>query len=116
MNLLGGGEGAAERWDSSLEEAEMHSSWGTILFSYGIPGVILMAAFLWRLVPRLGLASLIPFSAVFLYGITHMGLRFVPMWILFGLIAGVSIRQDATKMRPKVAERLAQALVEQHES
>ena len=72
MNLLGGGEGAVWRWESSMRnKTEIHSSWGTILFSYGIPGVILMAVFFWRLVPRLGLASLIPFGAVFLYGITH---------------------------------------------
>jgi hypothetical protein len=100
MNLLGGGEGAVWRWESSMRnKTEIHSSWGTILFSYGIPGVMLMAAFLWRLIPRLGLSSLIPFAAVVLYGITHMGLRFIPMWILFGLIAGISIRRDAAAMR-----------------
>jgi hypothetical protein len=89
MTILGAGEGAYGRWDSYLEDAEMHSSWGTILFSYGIPGTLAMLIFLGRISFSLGSASLFPMASIFLYGLTHMGLRFVPMWILFGLIAGI---------------------------
>jgi len=97
MNILGGGEGGMWRWDSFLDTGEMHSSWGTILFSYGIPGSIAMLVFLSRLSFRLGLVSLVPITTVFLYGLTHMGLRFVPMWILFGLVAGISAREMRMK-------------------
>jgi len=97
INILGGGEGAGWRWDSFIGGSEIHSSWGTILFSYGIPGLTAALFFLYRLSGRLGLASFVPILAVFAYGVTHMGLRFVPMWILFGLIAGISARESLVR-------------------
>ena len=97
MNLIGAGEGGNWRWEGFLDTGEIHSSWATILFSYGIPGMIGMCIFLWRLSPLLGLASLVPMMAIFLYGLTHMGLRFVPMWILFGLITGISAYEKRVK-------------------
>jgi hypothetical protein len=97
MLILGGGEGAVWRWESFLATGEIHSSWGTVLFSYGIPGTLLMLTFLGRLSFRLGLVSLVPMLAITAYGVTHMGLRFVPLWVLFGLIAGVSARGSANR-------------------
>jgi len=98
MNLLGGGEGAVWRWGSFLELGEMHSSWGTVLFSYGVPGVIAMLYFFSRLTFRLGMASLVPLLSVLMYGFTHMGLRFLPLWIMFGFIGGLA----AAKVRQRV--------------
>lgn len=101
MLFFGGGEGAVWRWDSFLTTGEIHSSWGSIIFSYGIPGTILFCLVLVPLTFRLGMTSLIPVLAIISYGVTHMGLRFVPMWILFGLIAGLSLRNaDPRKISP----------------
>lgn len=95
MLVLGAGEGAVYRWDSFLERSELHSSWGTVLFSYGAVGCVLLSVFFWHVALSLGLASLVPFAAVFLYGLTHMGLRFVPMWVLFALCAAISAQKSA---------------------
>lgn len=111
MTILGAGEGAYQRWTSFLEDAEMHSSWGTILFSYGVPGALAMLIFLGRISFKFGLASLVPMAAIFLYGVTHMGLRFVPMWIFFGLIAGIhacEMRVKRARMQSSVAPQQLQ--------
>lgn len=85
--LLGAGEGYYARFEpNNVTAIEIHSSFGTMLFSYGIVGFTLFCAFLWRVVRNLPLALgwyLIP-SLV--YGITHQGLRFSFFWVLIGVM------------------------------
>lgn len=101
--LAGAGEGYLSRFVSENQfKLEIHSSFGTMLFSYGVPGltlfVALVAGIFRRLPTRLGI-YLIP-SLV--YGITHQGLRFTLFWALIGVAASVS--QD---YRRAVAQPLA---------
>lgn len=85
--LLGAGEGFYSRFEpTNVVAIEIHSSFGTMLFSYGIVGLALFCAFLWRVIRGLPLALgwyLIP-SLV--YGITHQGLRFSFFWVLIGIM------------------------------
>lgn len=80
--LLGAGEGRYDRFSSRIE---MHSSIGTILFSYGIPGSILFTIFIWKCVGR-SLFAILILTPIAAYGLTHNGLRFTPAWLLLAFL------------------------------
>ena len=88
--FFGAGEGAYDRFDSGPTAMELHSTWGTVLFSYGIAGLLAFLALLWasfRHAPRRYLFYFVPIA---LYGLTHQGLRFSLFWVFLGLVIGVS--------------------------
>ncbi|QXX85728.1 hypothetical protein J7649_10010 [Acinetobacter lwoffii] len=91
--LTGGGEGVFDRWNSILSESEIHSTWGTLLFSYGIFGLISFLWFLRKIVFAEYLISFIPFLSIALYGLTHNGLRFSFFWIFLAVIISHSLRK-----------------------
>ncbi|MEO1530044.1 MAG: hypothetical protein AAFX06_31915 [Planctomycetota bacterium] len=80
---VGAGEGGYKRvWTPGVGKHEIHSSWGTLAFSYGLPGIVLFAFFAWRFIKVGGMDTvlfLLPTSA---YSLTHNGLRFRMFWIL----------------------------------
>jgi hypothetical protein len=82
--LLGAGEGANWRFREStaIGIAEIHSSAGTLLFCYGIVGVVLFGMFMWRLVEGAAFRSTLMFVPPGLYALAHQGLRFTSLWIL----------------------------------
>ncbi len=86
--LAGAGEGDYQRFaEPRTQPRELHSSFGTILFCYGIVGVLLFGVFFWRLVqgapPRLTF-MLVP---VLLYAVAHQGLRFTMFWVVLACFA-----------------------------
>ncbi len=97
--LLGAGEGGMSRFDDTayVKSMEIHSSAGTILFSYGIVGSILFLVFLWRLIrgarARLAIMLLPPL----LYTGAHQGLRFTMLWIALAVFA--ALKNDAERPR-----------------
>ena len=93
MLLLGASEGAVYRWSTFLSGYEMHSTWGTILFSYGVFGLLCWLIFLFKVGFSNKLATLIPLLSVFMYGITHNGLRFAYFWIFMAILVFVSIQR-----------------------
>lgn len=77
--FLGAGEGLYGRWDVPRE---IHSMFGTLVFSYGLPGLAIVLALLavvFRRNPRDFLIYLFP---VLLYGLTHHPMRQPMMWAL----------------------------------
>jgi hypothetical protein len=82
--ILGAGEGSFDRFDSFLD-GEIHSSVGTLAFSYGIPGVVLMGAFIMRVVMRSRRGSWLLLMPALFYGLTHQGLRFAMLWVLLAV-------------------------------
>lgn len=97
--LLGAGEGARVRFQENtiIKHAEIHSSIGTILFSYGLVGLTLFFVFLGRLVRGAALRSTMVLVPPLVYTIAHQGLRFTMLWVLFALFT-------ALKERPPRAE------------
>ena len=83
--ILGSGEGMYQRFKTYIKKHEMHSTFGNLLFSYGIPGFFLFLAFFFSLFKGLKLKTSAYIVPVVLYSFTHMGLRFTPLWILFAL-------------------------------
>lgn len=94
ITLIGGGEGAVYRWNSFLSESELHSTWGTLLFSYGIIGFSLFIVFLKNIIYSEKLITFIPFLAIALYGITHNGLRFIYFWIFLAVCVALKLKKD----------------------
>lgn len=83
--VFGAGEGNIGRFNER-GRGEIHSSLGTILFSYGIVGLMLCLTFLWSIVRkgtiRISLMLLPPLS----YTMAHQGFRFTMLWVLLALL------------------------------
>jgi hypothetical protein len=82
--ILGAGEGGVNRFNSLANE--IHSTFGTVLFSYGILGFVLFLLLLWLIFRPAELRYFVYFVPVCLYGLTHQGLRFTLLWIFLGLV------------------------------
>jgi hypothetical protein len=98
--LFGAGEGGPERFLSLADE--IHSTFATVLFSYGILGLLLFLGLLWlifRHAERRHLAYSLP---VFLYSLTHQGLRFTLFWVFLGLVLARSSYE--MRIRPRARQ------------
>jgi hypothetical protein len=83
--FFGAGEGAYGRFQSDLYDSEIHSSFGTLLFCYGIVGAGLFACALLPLArkdPKTAL-YLVP---AFVHGFAHQGLRFAFFWVMLAFL------------------------------
>ncbi|RYZ55237.1 MAG: hypothetical protein EOP49_03280 [Sphingobacteriales bacterium] len=83
--ILGAGEGAYNRFDTYIDNHEMHSSLGTILFCYGIPGSIMFIIFIVSLLRGLPWTYGIYMVPLIAYGVAHMGLRFTIFYIALAM-------------------------------
>ncbi|MEC8557553.1 MAG: hypothetical protein VXZ82_21330 [Planctomycetota bacterium] len=98
-NIVGAGEGGWERfYRDPKRRYEMHSTFGTILFSYGIPGSFLFCLFVYRVFKGTSPISLCYAVPMFAYGATHMGLRFTLFWVFFALVFAT---RDFEELRKK---------------
>ena len=88
--LFGAAEAEYNRFDSYIVnddyQLEIHSTFGTVIFGYGILGFILFSSFLLKLF-RNNFVSIITFTPIFLYWLAHNGLRFPLLWVLLSLVA-----------------------------
>jgi hypothetical protein len=90
--VFGAGEGALYRFTNEVweKDKEMHSTLGTVLFSYGVIGFSLFCALLlmvFRRAPRVYALYSLPIWA---YGMTHQGLRDTMLWVFLGMVFGVA--------------------------
>ena len=79
--LLGAGEGGYERFET-LWGKELHSTFGNVLMSYGVVGLLLLLRFFWSLVRISGFTSLLNFLPAFVFGLTHNGIRQSEFWMI----------------------------------
>jgi hypothetical protein len=88
--LTGAGEGALYRFDEADDGDEqiheIHSTFLTIMFSYGLVGTAAFAAAIWRLYRLSSGGAFLYLIPPFLYGLTHQGLRFSFFWLLLAVI------------------------------
>ena len=107
--ITGAGEGGLFRFDESddtdeqVQIHEIHSTFLTILFSYGLIGTAAFAAAIWRLYRLSSHGSFVYVLPPFFYGLTHQGLRFSLLWLLLAVIAvlGMTSVRAATERIPK---------------
>ena len=84
---LGAGEVDKTRFQGTtvLGHAEIHSSIGTILFSYGVIGLFMFGAFLWRVLDQTPWRSKLIMVPPLAYATAHQGLRFTMFWVMLAL-------------------------------
>lgn len=82
--LFGAGEGSNERFPSAGFQ-EVHSSLGNLLFSYGVIGLALFLALLWKALRYAPLHVWFIIAAPLVYSLTHMGLRTSAFWLLISI-------------------------------
>jgi len=81
--VLGAGEGDYARFALSGRHArELHSSFGSLLFSYGIVGVALFLAFAARVIRGAGRRQFLLLVPALVYTVAHQGLRFTMFWVV----------------------------------
>jgi hypothetical protein len=109
--LLGAGEGGTSRFvdTTAIGATEIHSSIGTIFFSYGIVGMSLFLVFLYRVVERGALRTTIILLPALSYTVAHQGLRATLVWILFALIVCIKLmpRTDPVPAAPATKPRVS---------
>ncbi|MBN1239042.1 MAG: hypothetical protein JXB36_11105, partial [Gammaproteobacteria bacterium] len=91
---FGAGEGLRFRFDRALE---IHSLFGTLLFSYGVVGASIIAVFVARLVALAGFGNALYVVPVALYNLTHNGIRSPLMWLLFAMLTLEALRSMRTR-------------------
>jgi O-Antigen ligase len=90
--LFGAGEGDVQRFrDTPTSPGEVHSSFATVLFSYGIIGMIAFALFLWRVVRGASLRASVMLLPTLSYTLAHNGLRFTMLWVLLALFVALKV-------------------------
>jgi hypothetical protein len=92
--VLGAGEGALYRFGEASggeQMFEIHSTFGTILFSYGLIGLAAFTAAIWRLYRISSSGRFLYLLPPFFYGLTHQGLRFSFLWLLLAVIAVLGV-------------------------
>ena len=97
--LLGAGEGGLSRFDDTafVKDMEIHSSAGTILFSYGIVGALLFLVFTWRLIRGARARLVLTLLPPLLYTGAHQGLRFTMLWVMLAVF--VALKDDVERPR-----------------
>lgn len=83
--FLGAGEGHLERF-YPYDKLEIHSSFGNLLFAYGIPGIGLFLLLVFSLLRNAPLPVWLVVSGPMVYSLTHMGLRTTLFWIFLAIV------------------------------
>lgn len=107
--FLGAAEGAYERFSA---DREFHSSLGTILFCYGLPGTLLFLAMLASVIKRNVLPGLFFIAPALIYGLAHQGLRFSMLWVMFACVA-IALQLKSNGTAGKQAGKEAQSIAYQ---
>ena len=101
--LFGAGEGGYYRFDTFLKAAEIHSTFGTIIFCYGILGLTLFLRLLKKVFQYSTRFELLYFVPVLVYSITHQGLRSTLLWVFLACIFAVNNRKWVLAVKRKMA-------------
>lgn len=83
--VLGAGEVGHDRHGDF--GGELHSSFGMLIFSYGIVGTSIFCVFLWCSLRRLRWRDALFLVPILSYGATHQGLRFRMFWVFMAFVA-----------------------------
>ena len=87
--IFGAGEGEFWRFDSSIPRSEIHSTLGSLLFSYGIIGFSIFLILLFMIIKKNDVKFSYPLAPIFIYGLTHNGIRQTLFWIALALLITV---------------------------
>jgi O-antigen ligase len=111
--IVGSGEGGFERFQGWGSPAELHSGLATILFSYGILGLMFFGGFLYFIFYRQPWYCIAALFIVLLFSVTSQTIRFTHTWVFLGVACGSFLvrREEEGAGRGAIPE--AQALQRQ---
>jgi len=96
--ITGAGEGAYERFVGPGEHRrELHSSFGTIVFGYGVVGVVLFLIFAIRAVRGAPLRLAVMLVPALIFTVAHQGLRFTMFWVVLAAFVILKSMPDLEK-------------------
>jgi hypothetical protein len=85
--FFGAGEGEyPRRFAGGVVKLEIHSTIGSLFFSYGLVGLGLFGLVLWIVFRHAPLSNMAYFIPIMMYGVTHNGIRFSELWIFLALV------------------------------
>lgn len=94
--LTGAGEGGYERFVGPGESRrELHSSFGTVVFGYGVIGVTLFMIFGIRVVRGAPLRMSLILVPALIFTVAHQGLRFTMFWVVLAVFVVLKQLQNA---------------------
>ena len=91
--LYGAGEGKYDRF-SSYQKGELHSGFGTVLFSYGILGLVLLLFFFFSAIRHNMVYNIVLLTPILLYNLAHQGFRNPIFW---AVLAAISVCNSKSK-------------------
>jgi len=97
--LVGAGEGNYDRFNSEIHSMEIHSTFASIAFCYGLAGIVAFCVFNYRCFRIATVLYCTLFMPVFAYGITHNGIRFSFLWLLYALYLYLSEEINSSSSR-----------------
>ena len=105
--VVGAGEGETERFfaPGAQHTIEIHSTFGTLLFSYGLLGISLFMLFLWRTTRIIRFDRYIYLIGPIAYGFTHNGLRFSFFWFMVGMLMSYAVTEGKPEPRAQRSAR-----------
>lgn len=86
--ITGSGEGGFERFQGWGSPAELHSGLATILFSYGILGLLFFGGFLYFIFYRQPWYCFAVLFIILLFSVTSQTIRFTHTWVFLGVACG----------------------------
>jgi hypothetical protein len=96
---LGAGEGGYDRFMNEGEaRREIHSSFASILFGYGIVGIALFGVFFVRVIRGAPLRNTLMIVPALVYTVAHQGLRFTMFWIVLAVF--VVLKEQGSPEKP----------------
>lgn len=94
--IYGAGEGNFERFvtTQNIELQEIHNTIGSIMFNYGIVGLLFFALFIYNSFRDLSFKMIILFLPIFMYNMFHNGVRFSILWMLLAIVLTLKIKRQ----------------------
>ena len=83
--FLGSGEGQLDRFQVPNGPKEIHSTFGSLLFSYGVVGVVFFLGIIAAVFRHAEMRAWMLLAPSMFYGLTHNGLRFSLLWVFLAL-------------------------------
>lgn len=99
--ILGAAEGSYYRFEGPFKN-EIHSSYGTLLFAYGLPGVISFFALLLFVHWKGGFGTLLIMMPNLIYGFHHQGLRATLLWVMMAVVLAVGIERERLRRQARI--------------
>jgi len=99
--LFGAGEFGLKRFPET--HIELHSTLGTVVFSYGAIGTFLFGLIFWQLLRLAGWRDFLYLAPPIVHGLAHQGLRFSTLWVIFATVAIVGVSTAARRGQSSTA-------------